>query len=377
MRKINATTYLLMVCFLLGNIQFSNAQLLKKLKDAAKEKIIDKENTNTQSNTGKGISKGGSKLIGDNLISNEFKSDEFGISGIYYNQQSQGVVKAKFELDICSEKSKDKGAEDLPACLKFNFEIAESNSSSWKGYDHIDGYAHAQHIIETKSLYNPGSDTPPIFQIEDGVLLMVPNNASMNFIGKNAAAKSDDYDFKYIIEGGRFFVKNKEELKNWTNNLDKEQLVKEKIQAHMAGVSAIYSHVESKKNANNEMPSMGKLNTKFIQDRALKTYKEKYDPINKGWTAEYMYVHGNEWVNKKKYLPNGQQVESHRELHVVIVRKNPQGQCKADLMYYVEIFENGKYNPEGKVTGPVSYIGMPGGYLPCEKAAAFKSKLAK
>ena len=82
-------------------------------------------------------------------------------------------------------------------------------------------------------------------------------------------------------------------------------------------------------------------------------------------------------VNKKKYLPNGQQVESHRELHVVIVRKNPQGQCKADLMYYVEIFENGKYNPEGKVTGPVSYIGMPGGYLPCEKAAAFKSKLAK
>ena len=89
----------------------------------------------------------------------------------------------------------------------------------------------------------------------------------MNFIGKNAAAKSDDYDFKYIIEGGRFFVKNKEELKNWTNNLDKEQLVKEKIQAHMAGVSAIYSHVESKKNAKNEMPSIMENKTIIYVDR--------------------------------------------------------------------------------------------------------------
>lgn len=216
-----------------------------------------------------------------------------------------------------------------------------------------------------------------MFQIEPGVIFMSPSNYTGVIIGTEPSFKKDDFNWKYYVEYGTFYVKNKDDLKKWTYSEEVVDKVKTAIAELSESINSIYSEVESKRNANNEMPSMGKLNSKFIQDRALKTYKEKYDPIHKGWTADYMYVHGNEWVNKKKYLPNGQQVESHRELQVVIVRKNAQGQCKADLMYYVEIFENGKYNPEGKVTGPVSYIGMPGGYLPCEKAAAFKSKLAK
>ena len=374
MRKINLTTYLFMVCLLLGNIQFSNAQLLKKLKDTATGKTESSSSSNSSSS-----GKGSSKMIGESEINDEFKVDEYGFNGIYYSQTKRGIIKAKFEFEICKDKSTAKGAEDMPGCLKLKYEIPEDNSTIWRNTDAVDGYAYPQSAITTKNMYFPKRGMfGDLFQIAEGVFLMTPNNASSSFTGSDANALKDDYDFKYIVESGSFFVKNKEELSKWTATPEIIELVKTKIQEALRSVQSIYAEVEGKKNAKNEMPSIGKLNTKFIQDRALKTYKEKYEPINKGWTHDYMYVHGNEWVNKKKYLPNGQLVESHRELHVVIVRKNPQGQCKADLMYYVEIFENGKYDAaNGKVTGPVSYVDMPGGYLPCEKAAAFKSKLAK
>lgn len=282
------------------------------------------------------------------------------------------------EFAVCKEFSKAKGAEDLPACLEFKYEIPESNTTIWRGSNTIDEYAHPQNLMANKSLFFPQRGMwGAIFQLEEGVLFMMSSRDNGFITGRDAKAKEADFDFTSITESGTFCVKNIDDIKKWTATPEVVAKVKVAIQTALKNVDDVYAVVESKKNAKNEMPSMGKLNSKFIQDRALKTYKEKYDPIHKGWTADYMYVHGNEWVNKKKILPNGQQVESHRELQVVIVRKNAQGQCKADLMYYVEIFENGKYNPEGKVTGPVSYIGMPGGYLPCEKAAAFKSKLAK
>lgn len=83
MRKINVTTYLLMGCFVLGNIQFSNAQFLKKLKDAAEGK------TSSTSNN----SKGSSKMIGESEVSNDFVVDEYGFNGIYYSQTKNGIIK--------------------------------------------------------------------------------------------------------------------------------------------------------------------------------------------------------------------------------------------------------------------------------------------
>lgn len=99
MRKINLTTYLFMICFVLGNIQFSNAQLLKKLKETATGKS---ETTTT--------SKGGSNMIGSSEINDEFAADEYGLNGIYYAQTNRGISKNKFEFEICKDKSTAKGA---------------------------------------------------------------------------------------------------------------------------------------------------------------------------------------------------------------------------------------------------------------------------
>lgn len=354
------------IFFLVGN-QSAEAQLLKKLKETASGKT---ESTST--------SKGSSAMIGASEINDEFKTDEFGLNGIYYAQTNKGITKNKFEFEICKDKSTAKGAQDMPGCISFKYEIPETNSTIWRNTVHNDGYAHPESLLRIQKLYFDGRGYGDLFQIEPGVIFMSASNWKGVIIGTEPAFKRVDFDLKSYINSGSFYVKNKEDLKKWNYSVEIEEKVKNAMTESMETINSIYSEVEGKRNANNEMPSIGKLNTKFIQDRALKTYKEKYDPINKGWTHNYMYVHGNEWVNKKKYLPNGQLVESHRELHVVIVRTNPQGQCKADLMYYVEIFENGNYDAaNGKVTGPVSYIGMPGGYLPCEKATAFKSKLAK
>ncbi len=349
----------------------AEAQLLKKLKQAV---TGEEQQTNTNNNSTASNAKASSAMIGDKEISDEFTVDEFGLNGIYYTQTKRGITKNKFQFELCKDKSTAKGAQDMPGCILFKYEIPESNTTIWRNTVNNDGYAHPESLKRIKKLYFSGRGYGDLIQIETGVILMSPSN----YKGAIERFKKDDFDWKYYVEYGFFYVKNKEDLKKWAYSNEVIEKLKAAMTELSESISSIYSEVEGKKNANNEMPSMGKLNSKFIQDRALKTYKEKYEPINKGWTHDYMYVHGNDWVNKKKFLPNGQQVESHRELQVVIVRKNPQGQCKADLMYYVEIFENGKYNAaNGKVTGPVSYIGMPGGYLPCEKTVAFKAKLAK
>ena len=367
MKKIKTSTGLIIICLALANIQFSNAQLLKKIKNATSGKSEASATTKASSN-----------LIGAAEINDEFASDTFGFNGIYYSQMSKGIAKNKFEFEICKDKSKAKGAENMPACISFKYEIPEDNSTIWRNTVYNDGYAVAESVVRNNMIHFSGQGYGDVFQLEPGVLFMSASNWKGVIVGIEPSFKKDDFNMADYYKSGSFFVKNKEDLKKWVHTVENEEKLKTSMTQTMETINSIYGEVEGKRNAKNEMPTIGKLNSKFIQERALKTYKEKYDPINKGWTHNYMYVHGNEWVNKKKYLPNGQLVESHRELHVVIVRTNPQGQCKADLMYYVEIFENGKYDAaNGKVTGPVSYMGMPGGYLPCEKTVAFKSKLAK
>jgi hypothetical protein len=350
------------------------AQLLKKIKQTASDESLQ---TNSSQSNATGKSSSG-PLIGASEINDEFIVDEFGLNGIYYTQMNRGISKNKFQFEICKDKSTAKGAQNMPGCIFFNYEIPETNTTIWKNKVSNDGYAIPESLLRTKRLYFAGQGYGDMFLIEPGVIFMSPSNWKGVIESIEPQFKKEGFNLKDYINSGSFYVKNKDELNKWVYSPEVEEKVRTAMTELTESISSIYAEVEGRRNANNEMPSMGKLNTKFIQDRALKTYKEKYDPINKGWTHDYMYVHGNEWVNKKKYLPNGQLVESHRELQVVIVRKNPQGQCKADLMYYVEIFENGTYNAaQGKVTGPVSYVGMPGGYLPCEKAEAFKAKLAK
>lgn len=368
MRKINVTTCLLIVCFVMGNIQFSNAQFLKKLKDAAEGKT-----------TPPSEQKKGTKLKGEDLIDKNFIEDEYGISGIYYYQNASGIFPAKFDLSISDKKSTDKGAEDMPAFVKLKYSIAYEERGNIKVNedDRESYYVHAYNLMTHKELYFESGGFAPIFQLAPGVFLKVPGNTSTSFSGSDASVnRYNDDDWKYLAEYGTIYVKNKADLSKWA--APDINLIKTKVMDHVNKVQETYAMVNAKKNSKTEMPSIGKLNSKFIQDRALKTYKEKYDPINKGWTHHYMYVHGNEWVNKKKYNAVGVLVDTHRELQVVIVRTSPKGECRADLMYYNELYVNGKYDAaNGLVSGPVSYIGMPGGVLPCEKTIAFKAKLAK
>lgn len=355
------------VFFLVGN-QTAEAQLLKKLKDAAEGKTPPPSEQ-----------KKGKKLKGEELIDKNFTEDEYGISGIYYYQNSAGIFPAKFDLSISDKKSTDKGAEDMPAFAKLKYSIPyeERGNLKVKDDDRESYYVHAYNLMTYKELYFESGGFAPIFQLAPGVLMQVPGNTSTSFSGSEAPVfRYEDKDWTYLAEYGTFYVKNKEDLANW--NAPDINLIKTKVMDHVNKVQETYAMVNAKKNSKTEMPSIGKLNTKFIQDRALKTYKEKYDPINVGWTHHYMYVHGNEWANKTKFNQYGVKVESHRELQVVIVRTSPKGECRADLMIYVEPFASGKYDAQsGYIMGPASYIGMPGGILPCEKTTAFKSKLAK
>lgn len=353
--------------FLIGN-QTAEAQLLKKLKDAAQGKTPPPSEQ-----------KKGTKLKGEDLIDKTFTEDQYGISGIYYYQNTSGIFPAKFDLSISDEKSTDKGAEDMPAFARLKYSIAyeERGNTKVNEDDRLSYYVHAYNLMTYKELYFESGGFAPIFQLAPGVFLKVPGNTSTSFSGSDASVnRYNDEDWKYLAEYGTIYVKEKADLSKWSSpDID---LIKTKVMDHVNKVQETYAMVNAKKNSKTEMPSVGKLNSKFIQDRALKTYKEKNDPINKGWTHHYMYVHGNEWVNKKKYNAVGVLVDTHRELQVVIVRTSPQGECRADLMYYNELYVNGKYDAaNGLVSGPVSYIGMPGGVLPCEKATAFKSKLAK
>lgn len=362
--------------FTLALVPSAEAQLLKKLVNSGSGQD-NKEQTPKEN--GK-QDKGGSKIIGEGLISTGFTADEFGISGNYYRKaKSSGNVYINlFELSVCTEKSDAKGAQDLPACLKLNIVKpklyasgnVESESSSGEVWD----YAHPTYLTRTKQLYFRNSgNVSSIFSIEEGVLYELPNNMSSSFSGE---VNWDNINWDYMLESGTFYVKNKDDLDKWANP-DKEAF-KKKIREHVEGVNAIYKEIEAKKKAGTAMPSIGKLNTKVLQDQAFRTYVAKYESINKGWTHQYCYVHGNEWQVKQAKDNTGKLYDHHRELQVVIVRTSPSGECRADLMFYVEMYENGKPNPAtGKVTGPVSYIGMPGGPVPCDKATSFKAGLAK
>lgn len=354
----------------------ANAQLLKKLVNSG---AGDGNQGKTTQESGK-QTKGGSKILGEGIISTNFTADEFGISGNYYRKsKSTGNVYLNlFELSVCTEKSDAKGAQDLPACLKLKMELSvlyssgdvKAESSSGDLWD----YAHPTYLTRTKQLFFRNSgNVSNIFSIEEGVLYVAPSNMNSAFTGQ---VNWDNMDWDYLLEEGRFYVKNKDDLDKWANP-DKDAF-KKTIREHVEGINAVYKEVEDKKKAGTAMPTIGKLNTKVLQDQAFRTYVAKYESINKGWTHQYCYVHGNEWQVKQAKDNTGKLYDHHRELQVVIVRTSPSGECRADLMYYVEMYENGKPNPAtGKVTGPVSYIGMPGGPVPCDKASAFKTGLAK
>ncbi len=374
-KKLSA---LIIAGFTLAASPAAEAQIFKKLTNQGSS---DSNNSGQQGSSGSGKQdKGGSKILGEGLINTTFTADEYGISGIYYRKarSSGNVYMNLFEVSVCTEKSDAKGAQDLPACIKLkiqkpvltysgNVNIEEYSGEAWD-------YAFPTYLARNKQMYfRNSSNIPNIFTLDEGVLYEAPDNMNSAFTGQ---VDWNSMDWDYLLNEGLFFVKNKEDLDKWAKP-DKEAF-KAKIREQVEGINAIYKEVEDKKKAGNQMPVIGKLNTKAIQDLAFKTYVEKYEPINKGWTHLYAYVHGNEWVNKKAKDLLGNWYDTHRELHVVIVRKSPSGECRADLMYYVEMYENGKYNPaSGKVTGPVSYIGMPGGPVPCDKATAFKATLAK
>lgn len=373
----NIILFLTILLFSLLNVQEAEAQFMKKLLDPNAQ--TQPQQTNEQANTPSNNSgKGKSAIIGANEVPSEFKADDFNISGVYYRRsRSSGLVyKNLFELSVCNEKSDAKGAENLTACFKLkivepsqtysgNVTLQESNGNKWD-------YAYPTYLERTKQLYFPGGQgTPNIFSLAEGVLYEAPGNMNTAFSGQ---VDWDKMDWDYLYEKRVIYVKNLDDLDKWENP-DKEEF-KAKIKEHVSGINAIYKEIEDKKKSANELPTIGKLNTKVLQNQAFKTYFEKYEPINKGWTHMYAYVHGDKWENKKAKDVFGQWYDTHRELHVVIVRKSPTGECRADLMYYVEMYENGTYNAQtGKVTGPVSYIGMPGGPVPCEKAGSFKSKL--
>lgn len=361
----------------------SEAQLPSLKRKKKEEKTETPAQNNNNSNGAANNQKSqGLKIVGEDLIDLKFTEDEQGISGVYYYQNKRfgGVYPAKIQMKLCEGKSKVKGAENMPTCVMMNLELVgkfgqfdkpEAMKREYEG-----NYAYAANW-ERKNPFTFKSDSSvPFYTLAPGVLLFPPDNMSSSLCCENSIKEMRDELWEYLAKSSSILVKNKEDLGKW-ENVD-VNLVKEKVAAQHNQILDIYSEQKNNRTAKTDMPAIGKLNTKFIQDRALKTYSEKYNPINKGWKHHYMYVHGNEWVNKKAKDRNGILRDTHRELQVVIVRTSPSGECRADLMFYVELFENGKYNAaNGKVTGPVSYIGMPGGVIPCQKVEEFKSKLAK
>jgi len=358
----------------------SKAQLLnfKKKKGEEKTETPAKNNNSVTNNNKKSQTL---KIVGEDMIDLKFTEDEQGISGVYYYKDEQfgGVYPAKIQMKLCEGKSEVKGAENMPACIMMNLEMVakygqfdkpEVMKRKYEG-----NYAYAANW-ERKNEFTFQGGGIVVYTLAPGVLLLPPDNMRSSFCCRNSIEKKTDDSWDYLAKNSLILVKNKEDISKW-EKVD-VSLLKEKITAQSNQIFAIYTEQENNKTAQTEMPAIGKLNTKFIQDRALKTYDEKYGPINKGWKHHYMYVHGNEWVNKKAKDKNGVLRDTHRELQVVIVRTSPSGECRADLMFYVELFENGKYNTAtGRVTGPVSYIGMPGGTILCSKVEEFRSKLAK
>lgn len=367
-------------CFLVLVIAFftittSNAQLLKKLKDKVQAATSQNESSESTTKT-----KGSKKEIPLSAVRADFKEDDYGFSGIYYYQGEFGVFPAKFDFDICKNMSTIKGAEDVPACITLDYSIAyQENNYSAPRADNAsfeNDYGYAYNVMHNKQFTISGvrSGLGAIFQVELGVIFITPSNTGTHFFNKSAAVNDySDEMWEYVASGGTVFVKDKTKLQEWSSiNID---YLKSKILEQSKNLQNVYKELEAKKHEATEMPAIGSLNSSILQKRALESYNKKYGKINAGWKHDYMYIHSNEWFYKKKFNIFGQEVESHREIHAVIVRTSPNGECRADLMFYVEPFESGKYHEDrGFIAGPVSYQGMPGGILSCDKASKYKSK---
>jgi hypothetical protein len=387
----------------------AQAQMLKKLKNKVEKEVkkeVEKEITggntgnesdnntgNTQTSTSGNGGEGkatGINVFGTAPAKQEFKiedlktdvtEDEFGISGVYYYlSDGKDVIPSIFNFEMCKGMSTIKGAEDVPDCFEIRLTIGYYNDYMEPDFDRnnfTSNYGYVFNLTNNnKFMADNYGRLGRFYMLEEGVIINPPRNETSRLSKVESIENLTDEDWESIIERSIIFVKDKSKLTDW-QNIDKAYL-KEAIIEHTISLSEAYAALEARKHAATEMPSVGALNSKSIRDLAVKTYNEGLGARNKGWTILYAYVHQNEWKNKVKYDVFGKPYKSHRQTNAVIVRKSPSGQCRADLMLYVEPYEDGNYQAsKGYIAKAVSYAGMPGGIVPCEKVEAFKSKALK
>ena len=305
----------------------------------------------------------------------DIKEDPYGLSGIYYvkDQKDGTIYTAKLQVSFCTDKTKIKGATHLLECMEVNTTYAyerrskEVETFTGRGYG---DYLFVALLEEQKTAVFSGRHGGSLMQVAPGVFIETPDNYKDGVFDTNKDAL-EKYDWAYLMSSGRILAKNLEDLETWND--------KEKVKTTLTNTSEQYrtivSSLENAKKAAVDMPALGSLNSKALQTQALKAYNERYNAVNKDWTHHYVYVHGKDWrVLTQKHT--GKTLG--REVAVVIARTSPKGECRADLMNFVEPFEDGAYQPsKGYISGAISYIGMPGGALPCEKIEQFKAKLAK
>lgn len=313
-----------------------------------------------------------SNVIGDTEFDSEFTEDNFGISGIYYYKGQFNNKDYYYKTKINYFKISDENSEitGRPDYVEFDMNYAYLSSTGYPrsdsksfGFDDID----VAYFLETEKLFGSG-----LLQFDNGVIYEVPDNTKVRF--GNSKSSAEEYfsvDVDYFMNSGKFYSKNKEDLDE-TPTIEEIKTAYDKALAFRRN---IFDSQEAAKVAKTEMPSISPLNTKALQDKALASYNAKYNSINKGWTHHYIYVHGTEW---ETYTHRIHGHILYRQIPVVIARTNADGKCKADLMYFKEPYENGSYvSSKGHILGPIAYIGMPGGWLLCEKLESFRSKLAK
>ncbi len=311
------------------------------------------------------------KVYGENEVGNEFQEDEYGIAGVYYyskvnepNARYKALVKS---LTFCEDFAKKVVHKKVPSCFTMAMEYSAHNSSGTirtHEYEYnATNYNEVGNLIDNKMLVI-STYRGSWLQLAPGVLFTPPSNAAF---GTSEAPEEAITD--YVFSSGFIYAKNQDDIAEWSDIEKIREAYKKASEAY----KAIRTEYEGAQTASVEMPSISTLNTKAIQEQALKAYNAKYNSVNKGWTSNYMYVYGDKWATITH------KVHGHilyRQIAVVIARTNPEGKCKADLMNFVEPYENGQYvASKGYISGPISYVGMPGGYLPCEKMDAFKSKL--
>lgn len=351
---------------LIPDLQAQNlrGKLKDKFKEGAKaERQAEKE---AEANKPPGI-------LGENFITDEFKADEYGISGIYYMKKLDEplVSKIKLELSVSEKKSTEKNATHLPAYMKLLFTTPKKNDYGEleleKDEEEAD-YAWAG-LLVNEGIFATSSTV----RVTDGVFFIPPGNAILSFY-KTA---HEDGSWDYYMESGFLIVRNVEDFEVWKNK--REEIQAAAVKAYKSKQD-LYASIKAAKVANVEMPKMGKLNSAARQQQALKAYNKKYgSATSRGWTHHYAYIHGDDWKYVTK-IENGINTGKpfYREIAMVITRTSDKGECRADLMRYTELYQNGDYQlSTGDVPGPISFMGMPGGILPCERMEAFKSKLAK